>query len=63
MLFYQKNIIDDFLYKIPFEKEKIKLLEDIHIEKGYIGYIRLYKEIMNQKFFWKNIIEDCKKFS
>ena len=40
----------------------MKLLEDIHFEKGHISYIGLYKEIMAQKYYWRNIVEDCKNY-
>jgi hypothetical protein len=59
-LYYGKSKNINKLYRIPYEFEKLKLLEDTHNENGYIGYIRLYKEIKEQKFYWKNMVEDLK---
>lgn len=45
---------------IPYEIEKDNLLNNIHIKQAHLGYMRLYQEIINQKYYWKGIIEDCK---
>ena len=47
-------------YLIPFEIEKYNLLYNTHENQGHLGYQRLYQEIINKKYYWKGIIEDCK---
>ena len=62
-LYYMKKINSEILnLKVPYEIEKKELLSNIHLNQGHSGYIRLYNEIINQKFYWKGIIEDCKKY-
>lgn len=61
-LYYNKSKNKEDLYKIPFESEKLNLLSNTHLENGHIGYVRLYNEILEKKFIWKNMYEECKSF-
>ena len=39
-----------------------KGLKDIHDKTGHAGYLILYKEIITKKYYWKNIVKDCKDY-
>ena len=40
--------------------QKKKILYYSHVNTGHTGYYRFYKEIIQKKYYLKNIIEDCK---
>lgn len=61
-LYYIKKInSEDLNLKVPYEIEKKELLSNIHLNQGHSDYIHLYNEIINQKYYLKGIIKDCKK--
>ena len=47
------------LYKVPYEGEKLSILQKYHDKKGHINNKRVYNEIIEDKIFWKSIPNDC----
>ena len=49
-LYYNMSKNKKDLYKISMESEKLNLFSNTYLDKGHIGYVRLYNEILEKKF-------------
>ena len=47
------------LLKVPYESEKQTLFKKYHDDRGHISYRRVYREIIEQKYIWKSLRNDC----
>ena len=53
---------DKLNLRIPYEYEKIKILNELHKRTGHTGYHRLYDAVKDNKYFWDSLTNDCKEF-
>ena len=57
---YPQN--DKLNLRIPYEYEKLKILNELHKRTGHTGYHRLYDAVKDNKYFWDSLTNDCKEF-